>query len=107
MMQVHKEIEEAGVTSGLTRGRVFFSILLPTVAPALIFSWFWIALLSLRELTIPVMLARPDTEVFSTAIFTLNNSGSTAIASAMGVILTGIIGVVVLIFHRVAGRRGI
>jgi iron(III) transport system permease protein len=107
MLQVHRELEEVGATSGITRGRIFISILLPTVGPALVFSWFWIALLSLRELTIPVMLARPNTEVLATAIYALNNSGSGAVASAMGIILAAIIGVMVLIFHRVAGGRTI
>lgn len=107
MLQVHREIEEAGATSGITRGRAFLSLLLPTVAPALIFSWFWIALLSMRELTIPVMLARPDMEVLSTAIWSLNNSGAGTVASALGVILASIIGVMVLIFHRLAGGRTI
>jgi len=39
------------------------------VKPALIFSWFWIALLSLRELTIPIMLSRNETQTMSTAIW--------------------------------------
>ena len=107
MMQVHSEIEEACATSGVKRGRAFLSVLLPTVGPALLFSWFWIALLSMRELTIPIMLARPNTQVLATAIWSLNAAGSTNVASALSVILVGAILVMVLIFQRVAGRVSI
>ena len=107
MLQVHSEIEEACAASGVKRGRAFLSVLLPIVAPALLFSWFWIALLSMRELTIPIMLARPNTDVLSTAIWSLNAAGSTNVASALSVILVGAILVMVLVFQRVAGRYSV
>jgi iron(III) transport system permease protein len=104
MLQVHSEMEEACAVSGVKRGRAFLSVLLPIVAPALLFSWFWIALLSMRELTIPIMLARPNTDVLATTIWGLNAAGSTNVASALSVILVGAILVMVFVFQRVAGR---
>jgi len=104
MLQVHPEIEEACATSGVRRGHTFMSVTLPTVGSALLFSWFWLALLSLRELTIPVMLARPNTAVLATAIWGLNSAGNADVAAALSVILVGIILVMVFVFHRVAGR---
>ena len=107
LVQVHRELEEACSTSGIRRGRAFLSVLLPTVAPALLVSGFWLALLSLRELTIPLMLARPNTQVLATAIWGFNAAGTSSVASAMGVTLVVIIGIMVLIFHKVAGHRGV
>ena len=107
MLQVHPELEEACRTSGLRRGTGFLRVLLPTVGQAVLFSWFWLGLLALRELTIPVMLARADTDVLSTAIFGLNNAGSGDVASAMGVLLVAVILVLVAIFHRLAGQRAL
>lgn len=107
MMQVHSEMEEACACSGVKRGRAFLSVLIPIVAPALLFSWFWIALLSMRELTIPIMLARPNTDVMATAIWGLNAAGSTNIASALSVILVGAILIMVLVFQRVVGRYSV
>lgn len=104
MLQVHPEIEEACATSGVRRGRAFVSVMLPTVGRALLFSWFWLALLSLRELTIPVMLARPNTAVLATAIWGLNSAGNADVAAAMSVILVGIILVMVFLFYKIAGR---
>jgi iron(III) transport system permease protein len=78
--------------------------MLPTIARALLFSWFWLALLSWRELTIPIMLARPNTAVLSTAIWGLNSAGSGDVAAAMSVMLIAMILVMVIVFYRVAGR---
>ena len=104
MLQVHPEIEEACAASGVQRGRAFASVMLPTIGRALLFSWFWLALLSWRELTIPVMLARPNTAVLSTAIWGLNSAGNGDVAAAMSVMLIAITLVLVFLFYRIAGR---
>jgi iron(III) transport system permease protein len=107
LLQVHPEIEEACATSGVRPGPTFLSVLLPTIGRALLYSWFWLALLSLRELTIPIMLARPDTAVLATAIWSLNSAGNTDVAAAMSMILVCITLVMVFLFHKVAGQREI
>lgn len=104
MMQLHPEIEEASVVSGVRRGQGFVSIVLPNVARSLVISWFWLALLSLRELTIPVMLSRRGTDVFATAIWGLNTSGVTDEAAALSMILAVMIMVLVTLFHIVSTR---
>lgn len=100
MMQLHPELEEACTASGIRRGAAFTSVTLPLVRPALLFSWFWIALLTLRELTIPVMLTRPDTQTLSTAIWSFNVAGNLDIASALSVMLVLFIAALLLIFSR-------
>ena len=104
MMQLHPEIEEAALVSGVRRGRSFYSIVLPNVARSLFISWFWLALLSLRELTIPLMLSRRGTDVFSTAIWGLNTSGITDESAALSVILAAMILFFVLLFHIITTR---
>jgi iron(III) transport system permease protein len=107
LMQVHQEIEEACATSGVRPGPAFVSVLLPTISRALVYSWFWLALLSLRELTIPVMLARPNTAVLATAIWSLNAAGNADVAAAMSIILVCMTMVMVFVFHKIAGERTI
>jgi iron(III) transport system permease protein len=107
LLQVHPEIEEACATSGVRPGPAFVSVVLPTIGRALVYSWFWLALLSLRELTIPIMLARPDTAVMATAIWSLNSAGNVDVAAAMSMILVCITLVMVFCFHKVAGQREI
>jgi iron(III) transport system permease protein len=107
LLQVHPEIEEASATSGVRPGPTFISVLLRTINPALLYSWFWLALLSLRELTIPIMLARPNTAVLATAIWSLNAAGNADVAAAMSIILVCITIVMVFVFHKFAGKRAI
>ncbi len=107
MVQVHKELEEACYSAGVGIGRTFLSVIVPVVRPAVIFSWFWVSLLTLREITIPIMLARPETEVLSTSIWKFQTSGQYSIASAMGMILVTLIAVFALIFHRFTIRQRI
>jgi iron(III) transport system permease protein len=107
MMQIHPEIEEASQTSGVRRGRTFVYVVLPNVARSLFISWFWLALLSMRELTIPIMLSRRGTDVFSTTIWGLNVSGVTDEAAALSVILAGIILVMVVLFHFISTKWAI
>lgn len=107
MMQLHPEIEEACQVSGVRRGRSFVSVVLPNVARSLFISWFWLALLSMRELTIPIMLSRRGTDVFSTAIWGLNTSGITDEAAALSVILACIILVLVILFHYITTKWGV
>ncbi|MGJ8535452.1 MAG: ABC transporter permease [Alphaproteobacteria bacterium] len=104
MMQLHPEIEEAGLVSGVRKGRSFVSIVLPNVARSLLISWFWLALLSLRELTIPIMLSRRGTDVFATAIWGLNTSGITDEAAALSVILACLILLLVVVFHLISTK---
>jgi len=99
--QIHPEAEEACAASGVPRGKAFVFVTLPIIKPAIVFSWFWISLLTLRELTIPVMLARPQSQTISTAIWGFTVAGNADIASALSVILVAFIGTLLLVFGRV------
>jgi iron(III) transport system permease protein len=101
---LHREMEEACAVSGISRGRTFISVVLPIVSPALLFSWFWLALLTVRNLTVPIMLVRPNTEVLATAIWSFNAAGKSSYASALGVILLILVGVLVAVFQCAARK---
>jgi len=105
MLQLHREMEEACAVSGISQGRTFLSVVLPIVAPALFFSWFWLALLTVRNLTVPIMLVRPNTEVLATAIWAFNAAGKSSYASALGVILLLLVGVLVTLFQFVVRKK--
>lgn len=105
MLQIGKELEESAATSGLSLGRSFVSIVVPLVLPAIGFSWYWIALLALRELSIPVLLMKDDTQVIATSIFGFDVAGSTGVAAALGVLLLATILVLVGVGQLVTGRR--
>ncbi|WP_067893768.1 ABC transporter permease [Actinomadura chibensis] len=107
MLQVHGELEEAAAASGVRRGRTFLSVVLPTVRGGLVYAWFWIALLTVRELTITVILSGDGTDVMSTRIFGYSSAGETGLSAALGVMQLGLIAVLLAAFYRAARRQSL
>jgi iron(III) transport system permease protein len=85
LLQLHKEIDEAAGICGATRLQTIFRIIVPLIAPSLAYSATWIALLALREVTIPLLLSGPDNVVVSVRIWTLWTTGQYGAAAAIGV----------------------
>ena len=50
MIQVHRELEEAGRVSGASSPRVLWKIVLPLIAAGVLNSWVWIGMLSYRPI---------------------------------------------------------
>jgi iron(III) transport system permease protein len=60
MIQIHKELEEAAAISGAGVGGIVQRVLAPLLKPAMGYAFIWIALLTYRELTLPVLLSTND-----------------------------------------------
>src|SRR3970282_2978100 len=56
MIQVHRELEEAGRVSGASAPKVLWKIVLPLIAAGVLNSWIWICMLSYRAVTIAFTL---------------------------------------------------
>ena len=54
LLQIHKELEEAAYTAGLSPVRTSWRILVPLLRPTLMSIWIWSAILVYRELTVAV-----------------------------------------------------
>ena len=93
IIQIHKELEEAGQVHGIPRLQVLRRIILPLIGPSLINGWMWIALLALREVTMALMLYSTRNVVISTQIWSLWRA-DTAQAAALGVVLVIVIAAV-------------
>lgn len=87
MIQIHRELEEAGRLSGLTAFGTLRRIVIPLVGTAVFNSWFWIALLSYREVTMALVLYTQNNEVISTTIWTMWREGQTGPVAALGTLL--------------------
>ncbi|MBI2360322.1 MAG: iron ABC transporter permease [Deltaproteobacteria bacterium] len=86
MIQIHPDLEEAGRTSGASLVRVLRRVTVPLLKPAVFFAWFWVLLLSLREVTVAVMLSSPDNIVLPVLIFTRWQAGRSHEAAAAAVV---------------------
>jgi iron(III) transport system permease protein len=87
MIQVHRELEEAGKVAGASAPRVFIRIVLPLVAAGVFNSWIWISLLSYREVTMALTLNSRNNAVISTVVWQFWGSGWVPEVSALGVVL--------------------
>lgn len=87
MIQVHRELEEAGKVAGASTPQVIGRIVLPLIAAGVFNSWIWIAMLSYREVTMALTLYTRANVVVSTVVWQFWGSGWIPQASALGVIL--------------------
>jgi iron(III) transport system permease protein len=87
MIQVDRELEEAGRVAGISAPTVLTRIVLPLVAAGVFNSWIWISMLSYREVTMALTLGSRQNTVISTVVWQFWGSGWVPEVSALGVIL--------------------
>jgi iron(III) transport system permease protein len=87
MIQVHRELEEAGKVSGASTATVLGRIVLPLVAAGIFNSWIWISMLSYREVTMALALGTRKNLVISTVVWQFWGNGWVPQVAALGVIL--------------------
>lgn len=104
MIQVHRELEEAGKVAGASTPRVLIRIVLPLIAAGVFNSWIWIGMLSYREVTMALTLYTRNSVVVSTVVWQFWGSGWIPEVSALGVVLI-IFAVIVVGTVRVALSR--
>ncbi|MFQ5916412.1 MAG: ABC transporter permease [Candidatus Binatia bacterium] len=99
LAQIHVEMEEAGQVSGAKWITLMRRIILPLLLPAFISGWIWVASHSLRNLSIPLMLASRESRVLSVIMWNTWEDGYPGQTSAWGVLL-----IVALAVLTVGGR---
>ncbi len=87
LIQIHRELEEAAQMAGAGLGGVMRSVLGPLLRPSLGYAFIWIALLTYRELTVPVLLSTNDNLPLAVEIWNLWTGSQFAPASAVVVIM--------------------
>jgi iron(III) transport system permease protein len=105
LMQIHGELEEASQMAGAAWTRTLRRITVPLLSPALINVFFWVAVHSMQELSMALMLYNPDTVVVSTMIWSMWQNGRTADAAVLGVLLTMLSAVLLLGGYLVSRLR--
>ena len=105
MIQVHRELEEAGRVAGASVPRVLWKVVLPLIAAGVLNSWIWIGMLSYREVTMALTLYTRSNVVVSTVVWQFWGSGWIPEVSALGVVLilfaTVVVGAVRLVLSRI------
>jgi iron(III) transport system permease protein len=87
LLGIHKELEESATASGATWGQAARNVIVPLMMPALFAAWIYIFLITVRELSIALLLYSPGSEVISVVIWELWENGhvGTLAAYALGI----------------------
>src|SRR5919108_864439 len=104
LLQIHRELEEAAYTAGLSPVRTSWRILVPLLPPTLISVWILSAILVYRELTVAVFLISQDSVTLPAVIWSYWFSGAINQAAAVTLLMTAVLTPLILVFWWF-GRR--
>ncbi|HYY88275.1 MAG TPA: ABC transporter permease subunit, partial [Chloroflexota bacterium] len=107
MVQVHRQLEEAGSAAGGSWWQVFRRVTLPLLRPGLAAGWIYICIISFREFSTSVLLVTGQSTVLSILIFSLFEQGQPTLVAAIGMVMIAVLATVVLAFYKLSGRIGI
>lgn len=107
IVQIHRELEEAGSMSGASWMKNFWYITLPLLRSGLVAGWIYIAIVSFREFSTSILLATGQSQVLSILVFTMFEQGQTTEVAAIGVFMIATILAIVAVFYRLTGRFGL
>ncbi|MFB8831781.1 ABC transporter permease [Azotobacter sp. CWF10] len=104
LKQISADLEEAARIAGAGWLRSLRDITLPLLRVSVGIGWILVFSLSIRELSMSVLLAQTDSQVMSTVILQLIADGSIEMAAALSVVVVAIcLGVMGLVW-KIAGR---
>ena len=107
LMQINRELEEAGRTSGGSPRRVFAGIVLPLIAPSFLAGWFVVAIVVSGNLAVPILLSSQANTTVPLLVYRLYTTGETSQAAALFVVVLGalLVGFAVVAALSAALRR--
>ena len=105
LLQIHKELEEAAISAGLSMARTSRKVLLPLLRPTLFSVWLWTALLVYRELTAAVFLSSEKNITLQAVVWSFWFSGAQNKAAAITLLVTIVMAPLIALFWWF-GRRG-
>jgi iron(III) transport system permease protein len=107
LLQIGREHEEAASMSGAGWFRTFVKVVLPLMAASLTGAFIYIFLLSMKELSVALLLYTPGTQLVSVQIYTLWTQGEISQLAAFGVFITVVLLMVTAAFRVLTARFGI
>jgi iron(III) transport system permease protein len=108
ILQIHKELEEAALTSRAVPWRVMWRVFCPLVLPSLVGIWIYIVLLAIRLAGVPLILYEGrGNEVLAVLIWYLWDDGEIEAVAAMGVMLMVFLFVLVFLVRLLGFGRNL
>jgi iron(III) transport system permease protein len=107
MVQINKELEEAGAMSGGSWSQVFRKVVLPLLTPGFVAGWIFISIVSLRELSTSILLYSFDNVVLSVLVFDMWENGEASFVAALGVLMVLVLITLAYVARRLGAKFGV
>jgi iron(III) transport system permease protein len=104
LKQLSTELEDAGRMSGASWGRTLIDISVPLLKSGMLAAWIMVFAVTMRELSMAILLYVRGTETLPVAIFSFVDDGTFETAASLSVVLVIVSIVSVLLLRRLAGR---
>jgi iron(III) transport system permease protein len=88
VLQIHPELEEAATIAGAGQMAGFVRIILPLLVPAMISCWLFVFLITVRAVSLMLLLVGPNSQIVAVALFDLWNNGQIGELAALGFVWT-------------------
>ena len=105
LMQIHRDLEEAAFTAGVSPLMTILRVVVPLLAPALVYAWLWIALMCYRELTLAVLLTTRDNITLPVVVWSLASSGQMGKSAALVLVLLVVLAPLIALYWLIARKR--
>ncbi len=103
MMQVGRELEEAGQIAGANVWQRFRRLIFPLTSPGFVAGFLLTFITTMRELSLIILLVTPHTQVLASQTMLYIENGDSQMANAIILILLAITGVGTVIISRFRG----
>lgn len=106
LLQIHKDLEDAAMTSGASRWRSMLRIVCPLLAPALVGVWIWVMLHAIRQAGKPLILYEGDeNQVLAIVIWNMWDEGNITLVGAAGTLLILFLLIMTVVVRSLAWGR--
>ncbi len=105
MVQLHKELEEAAQAAGANRLITLLRITFPLLLPPFIAGWVWVFAHTLRNFSIPLMLATPKNQTIAIVMYHFwERKADLSLASALGISLLVVVSILTIFSRRIISQ---
>ncbi len=104
VLQIHNELEEAASIAGATPLTTLRRVIAPLLAPAIFAGWLFIFLLAARVLSLPILLAGPNSQTMAVAMFDMWSNGQGTELAALGLSWTALMTAIACLFYVLSRR---
>ncbi|MGH7828060.1 MAG: ABC transporter permease [Candidatus Binatia bacterium] len=107
LLSIHRELEESSATCGGNWRQTVRKILFPLMLPTLFAGWIYVFLITIRELSVALLLYSPGSQVVAVVIWELWDNGRIGEVAAFSLVFT--LGTVLLaaFFKRLAHQHSL